>query len=265
MTEGLGRWIDPAKRICSAQVERGEKCTKRVIPARGLRIGAPMTARSGATPRCRWRSLDPARRVASNRRGSVRSAPVTFSLNAVGMSAQEARTTFYAACDYLRQSDMAASVLDELGRLPERIVIFVGNDLEPKYRHPTVDDGQDGGIVEWNPTLALGVFDSARMRPKAPWVRNRVRRSGPFGLGRTPVNEEGVMSPAVGLIHELGHAYQFFGDRAAYRASLNPAYAIEDNVVGAIENVVVMELREKGHNEGLRWHYGHTRRLDADP
>ena len=71
-----------------------------------------------------------------------------FALSGQGMSAGEARTHFRDAVAYLRGSDMARSILEELSDLPERIMIKIGSDIEPKYRHPKADDGIDGGIVE---------------------------------------------------------------------------------------------------------------------
>ena len=65
----------------------------------------------------------------------------------------------------------------------------------------------------------------------------------------------------VALLHEMGHAYQYHSDKSLYRAALKSkesAEPIEDNVV-AIENVVILELRERGCSEGIRWDYFHAR------
>ncbi|MCK0148533.1 type III secretion system effector protein [Marivita sp. S6314] len=171
----------------------------------------------------------------------------------------DARSKYDAAIAYLRRSDMARSILDELQTVPEQIVIKIGPDIEPKYRHPKVDDGADGGIVEWNPDMSLDVFDSPRERPSASWVRNKRERYGLFWRKSRQIREYGTLSPAIALIHELGHAYQFFGDRAGYRSAMTKAGSPqEDNVVGGIETVVITELRQLGHDEGIRWYYGHT-------
>ncbi|PRY75101.1 type III secretion system effector protein [Marivita geojedonensis] len=184
---------------------------------------------------------------------------MAFAVSGQGMSAGEARTHFRDAVAYLRGSDMARSILEELSDLPERVMIKIGSDIEPKYRHPKADDGIDGGIVEWNPDMSLDVFDSPRERPNAAWVRNKKERYGLFWRKSRQIREYGTLSPAIALIHELGHAYQFFGDRDGYRQAMKTVGSPqEDNVVGGIETVVITELRQLGHNEGIRWYYGHT-------
>lgn len=184
---------------------------------------------------------------------------MAFAVLGQDMESSSARAKFAEARLYLRQSDMARSILEELAAIPEIIMIKIGSDIEPKYRHPKVDDGADGGIVEWNPDMSLDVFDSPRERPSASWVRNKTERYGLLWRISRQIREYGTLSPAIALIHELGHAYQFFGDRDGYRQAMKKAGSPqEDNVVGGIETVVIIELRQLGHKEGIRWYYGHT-------
>jgi len=171
-------------------------------------------------------------------------------------------TVVNAAFDYLRRSAMARMIIDGLGAQDKVITIQVGNNVEPKYRHPKIGETH-GGIVEWNPGMALAVVDKAtsksglqKTRPNVPWVDQNEERYGFLYLFKRRLDRVGQLSPAVALLHELGHAHQFFEDPTAYRAARNET--LEDTNVAAIENTVCLELNEAGGTEGLRWDYNAT-------
>jgi hypothetical protein len=171
-------------------------------------------------------------------------------------SLEEAQRYYNEAITYLRQSDMASSIIDELTALPQHITVKVGVGYSDKYIHPKPDDNITGGIIEWDPTCPLNVKDKARYRPQVSWVQDTTERHGFLWLQQRRLDVVGTISPMVALLHEMGHAYQFFGDKDGYRqATRSMAKPHEDNVVAAIENTVVLELRARGETEGIRWGY----------
>jgi hypothetical protein len=169
------------------------------------------------------------------------------------------------AFNYLGRSALANDIIGDLSGMTAVITIQVGVGVEPKYRHPKVGETH-GGIVEWDPEMSLGVIDKASthrgvqtVRPKVSWVEQHEERYGLFNLKKRRTDKPGTLSPAVALMHELGHAYQFQQDPTAYRAEMKKfVNCLEDTNVAAIENTVCLELNEAGASEGLRWDYNHT-------
>lgn len=183
---------------------------------------------------------------------------MSFVILPMGLTQKTANKFFDDAVAYLRDSAMARSIIDELEDLPKVITVKVGPDMVDKYRHPKPDDAVTGGIIEWDPNCSLSVVDRHTSRPKVPWVAD-AKGGGFCGMFQSSVNANGIISPAVCLVHEMGHAYQFFGDPEGYRAAVRSvAKTHEDNVVSGIENTVVLELRAAGKVEGIRWDYFHT-------
>ena len=182
---------------------------------------------------------------------------MSFAVLPYQISRTEAQAAFDDALNYLGDSPMADSIIGELRNLRAIISIYVGPGLEDKYIHPKDDsDAANGGTVEWDPDFSLSVVDKAKYRPQVRWVKNKTVRHGFLGHKETAVNASGTISAAVCLMHELGHAHQFFSDRTGYRQTVKDiAKPQEDHVVAGIENTVVLELRKRGHKEGVRWGY----------
>ena len=168
------------------------------------------------------------------------------------------RAVVAKAFRYLRQSDLAGGIIDGLQAQAEDITIRVGTGLQNKYLHPKEGEA-GGGTVEWDPEYALGVIDKAKARPQVPWVTNHTERHGFLWLQTRGVDKVGQVSPAIALIHELGHAHQFFSNRDEYRAEMKKGIlkCLEDTNCAAIENTVCLELNARGAKEGIRWDYYH--------
>src|SRR5687767_5563703 len=86
------------------------------------------------------------------------------------MPNSKAMAAYAAATDYLKNSDLAKTIIGDLEGATENITIKIGTELENKYIHSK--DNVSGGIVEWNPSATLDVIDKARYRPCCPWVPN---------------------------------------------------------------------------------------------
>ncbi len=210
----------------------------------------------------------------------------------IDVSDVEARRLFDGAETYLRQSDMAGFVLDNLAGLRERIQICVGKrgsytNLR-KFKLPAISPGyinscgmsgwaimnvylfpkegdpaRHGGTIMWHPEMSLPVIDKAEHRPELPWVDQNLGPRRFFKLFKGKRRDKlAAISPGVALIHEMGHAMQYFtckqqlvrGQDASTYRSLASSEKESDNVA-AIENTVVMELNAAGHDEGIRWEY----------
>ncbi len=167
---------------------------------------------------------------------------------------------------YLGKSAFANEIITELTNITAVITIQVGLGVEPGYLHPSA--GEDhGGIVRWDPGFVLNVTDKASsasgtqiVRPKVPWVEQHKERHGFLNLKSRRLDKPGTLSPAMGLMHELGHAHQFQQNPEGFREVKRNArsFLLEDNNVAGIENTVCLELNKAGASEGLRWDYYHS-------
>ncbi len=178
---------------------------------------------------------------------------------------QEARWCVSVAENYLRQSDLASFLWNELQRVPETLTIHVhhagskviGNTWAP----PAVGAVNSAGNITWNVNRTLTATEVVGDEPGlTTWQK--------FLAAFTP-DKQALMSPAILLMHEMGHAYQFLSDQVvqeqgnSFQNRLNQALAgnktvlldLENINVNAIENTVANELSAKGSPEGIRWDY----------
>lgn len=107
---------------------------------------------------------------------------------------QEAVAAFKGAKDYLVQnSTFAADLIGDLESSDKAIEVLVNfNESTARqnaWEGPLFDSGGKGGTVHWNASRA---------------------------------KEAGKASAALGLMHELGHAYQFLSEKAGAKAVLKP-------------------------------------------
>ena len=74
-------------------------------------------------------------------------------------------------------------------------------------------------------------------------------------------------SAAVALMHEMGHALQYLSNPTEFRALFRKPdgspntlgkMQVEDINTAAVEQTVILELRQAGCDEGIRWDYFHT-------
>ncbi len=177
-----------------------------------------------------------------------------------------ARKHLSEAITYLKKSKLAKEILDDIESHKQIVTVKIGPGIEDHYEHPPQTHPVWAGTVFWDPEFSLGVVDRVvhphgTARPNVPWVPNRgVWKCCGKKMG-TPVNEDGVMSPKVCLMHELGHAYQYLSNPDEYREFFSEGKTLdmEDINTAAIENTVVLELRQAGCNEGIRWDYYATK------
>lgn len=145
-----------------------------------------------------------------------------------------------------------------------------------------------GGCVVWQPRKYMKVVDLAtspvssvpsfrageretfsenaayRVRPdaaRAPWAQPR----GFFARGARENREArgGSLPPPVLLIHELGHALQYQTDKAHFLSQMRTEDGVEQLEqanVAAVEQTVVIELRDAGVDVGIRWDYLHDKK-----
>lgn len=179
------------------------------------------------------------------------------------------------ACTRLRQSKIAAQILDHLeSQTNFDIVVLVSTTegAEPNFypaeemaRHQVGHLG-DRSVVVWNPTLSLKVFDRkssheslVRIAPKRYNSNQQEWQSSAPKRTATGFNNTGQQGPAMGLIHELGHARQYclknqwfmskflsFRDQHQQSAKLD----IENDNVLHVEIPVAQQL-----GEPTRWTY----------
>ncbi len=131
---------------------------------------------------------------------------------------RDGRVIFDAAVSYLSQSAKAAKIIDDFTKLKPVVKIHIATGSgDNKLWH---EENQDEGTypfehICWNPLRQVQC------------------------AGRQ------MQSPAIGLIHEMGHAIQAVKDREFYEArAVNPAQAGAVNYVG--------KAKQAGHNAG-KW------------
>lgn len=179
---------------------------------------------------------------------------------------------FKSAIAYLKQSDLAAFIIGEIEADPRTIKVEISEDPKWKnaFRHADA-------TVKWNPTYGLETTFTPRGRAQDLH-------------GRDTEDLSGILSASMLLLHEIGHAYQWMGDKAGYEGQIAAMQEqlrsgrnlpkkgfftskkthhkqklqamkdrgwmiLEETNVAALENTVAMELREKGCDEGIRWWY----------
>ena len=196
----------------------------------------------------------------------------------------EAIQAVHGALKYLRQSKLASEIIDDLESIDEILTIVVGPGQNDRYEHPPVADGSAMiGTVYWDPGLSIGVVDKVARpgdtglkprRPNVPWVKQQREKRTIWNCcgARAPVDHHGEINPKVALMHELGHVYQFLSNPAEFRAFFRNAdgskkgvgemaagkQVIEQINTAAIEQPVILELREAGYDLGIRWDYYDT-------
>ncbi len=167
---------------------------------------------------------------------------MAFNVVGIGMANVVARWRFDVACNYLRNSDLAASIIEDLENAPEVITVRIGTGLEDAWIPPGLAAVNSGGTIEWHPTSTLTTLDTPANRPVAPWL----------GRGGT---RHGLQSSALGLFHEMVHALQYLANAAQMVGPGVNVLNVENFVVQGVEATVARELTSAGHIEGVRWHY----------
>jgi len=143
------------------------------------------------------------------------------------VSHDDAKEYFRKAIEYVTQSEAAKNVYDKLQTLGTQIPVEVVHDDNDFYAHAYAG----GGFVHWDPLSAL------------------------------KITEGGWQSPAVGLIHEMFHAYQEFCLKDIYPnmpqrlVSLGPGagggkdpVSKEEIATVEFEGNVCKQLGKLGHN-----------------
>ena len=164
-----------------------------------------------------------------------------------GLSDEIAQSCFDLAETYLRQSDLAGFLIDELKRIDEVLTINVEAG-DPINNGNTWAPPQDGsaGVVNWNIKRTLLATEKVADQPDATAFQKF--------LAKFTSDKQETMSPALLLMHEMGHACQYMSGNEGdmFNATVNE---IENINVNAIENTVAKELQAAGNIEGIRWRY----------
>jgi hypothetical protein len=211
-----------------------------------------------------------------------------------GLSTAQAKEKLEASLTYLRRSDLARQIIDELEQHAD---VCVDVDLECEsmfYAHPesSYDTTTSGGTVLWNPRMNLQTMDSANQRPNQPWVPQKNERvkttvqkrglskfvSRKLNLSPTrtkrenrPVRRFGTLSTHMCLMHELGHALQYANYPAEFlqikadargmdacRGKMHEQSSLEETNLACVEIPIALELAALGYDETPRWIYEHT-------
>jgi len=192
-----------------------------------------------------------------------------------GYALMDATRDVRDALQYLRRSKLASEIIEDIESSNTLITIKVGPGLNDRFEHPPLDTGTSfGGVVYWDPGFTLGVTDKANKRPNVPWVKQIKEKRTIWNCcgQRAPTNQDGEINPKVCLMHELGHVLQYLSNPAEFRALFRNAdgskrrdgeimsakNTIEQVNTAAIEQPIIMELRDSGCNLGIRWDYYHT-------
>ena len=179
---------------------------------------------------------------------------MTITINPVNMDQETAQWCFNAAENYLKQSDLAAFLIEELKSVPEVLTINITADDPEQVGNTWAPPSDDSaGTVTWNVKRTLIATEKESKKPDAT--------SFETFLALFKIDKQQSMSPALLLMHELGHACQYMSgvknemferrDKSDKEWKLD----IENINVNAIENTVANELKEKGSLEGIRWNY----------
>lgn len=172
---------------------------------------------------------------------------------------------------YLCNSPFAAEVISSLDESPLHLGILIteqgGCEYVPPYdrRCPRY---LDGGIIFWNINKTVETMDFAYNDPRlglnearrenVPWNREISFPGRVMEVFFGPRTRLGLLTPSMCLMHEMGHALQYFSDSNAFLQLHNNNYMELENInVRAIEATVVQELRNLGYGETARWDYAH--------
>jgi hypothetical protein len=170
---------------------------------------------------------------------------MAFTVYGDNMSNLVAKWRFNIAVEYLRHSDLASSIIEDLENATQLITVKVGTGFEDAWIPPGNVSVNSGGTIEWHPTSTLNTIDRPANRPKAPWVAG----------GRA---HRGVQSAALGLFHEMVHALQYLANAEQMVGASVNVLEVENFVVQGVEATVARELTSSGHMESVRWHYHDT-------
>jgi hypothetical protein len=163
-------------------------------------------------------------------------------------------TLFEQTLGYLRQSNLAQFIIDQLEESPATINVVIGGHVQKNGYQP----GRDlGGTIRWNPYKRVQTESEESHRRSADSYQKKLA-AVPAHLADQG-SLAGALSPAMLLMHEMGHAYQRLSNEGEFRAMVQRGKKgvkqIEALNVNAIENTVVLELRAQGILEGVRWRY----------
>ena len=179
---------------------------------------------------------------------------MSIAIDPIDMDVDTAQWCFNVAESYLRQSDLAAFLIDELKSIPEVLTIRICAD-DPRNVGNTWTRPEDdsAGTVRWNVKRTLIATEKVSKQPDATHFEKFLALFEP--------DKQESMSPALLLMHEMGHACQYMSgekdemfDRRG-KSKTEWRLDIENINVSAIENTVANELKEKGNLEGIRWDY----------
>lgn len=189
-----------------------------------------------------------------------------------GFSYVEAGEAVDKALVYLKQSKLAREIIEDLESSKKIITIMVEPGLVDRYEHPAVaSDSPEAGTVFWDPGFSLTVIDKAKRRPDVSWVPQTKQKRTIWNCcgRRAPVDVNGELNPMVCLMHEFGHVLQYLSNPSEFRAWYRNADGskkldseivqgkdvLEQTNTAAIEQPVVLELRDAGCDLGVRWSY----------
>jgi RHS repeat-associated protein len=144
------------------------------------------------------------------------------------------RREFRQAIRYLKQSDMGREIIRFLRN--HRDNIYVGT--------PHVSDPER---IRWSSGGGLEQTENRRVT----WNAYRGRKN----------TNNSLSSPALALIHELGHMYlELNGDESHTNNQADDQYddTAEKSTITKIENIVAQELNALGNSEGQRTDHGGT-------
>jgi hypothetical protein len=158
------------------------------------------------------------------------------------------------ARSYLVQSSAAAALIYFLEKDPKTIWVTccrsgLANNFMPEEKVTQFFGDLGGSVVLWNPGAFMTATDKLSSKPVGRLVRNVAEEEA-----------EGEQSPAMGLIHEFGHARQYLLKNVWFMAKFNEAMSdtesdtarnqLEDDNIRTVESVVARQL-----GEPVRWKY----------
>lgn len=168
-------------------------------------------------------------------------------------SSARSAVLYNQATKYLRQSSAAEALLNYLHGVSDITILCTDDTDCTFYAAETVESKNwlpQGSLVTWNPFSTLRTADSKAHLPKG-----RRFRAKPGSI------VVGTQSPAMGLIHELGHARQYLLKNKWFMDNYNKAIDKKDNNARLLiehDNLLTVEsvvARQLGEN--VRWKYDH--------
>lgn len=185
---------------------------------------------------------------------------MTFQLSTNPSSAQYAGL-FSETLAYLKHSDFADFIISQLEATKTVITVEIGGHVQKNGYLP----GKDlGGTVRWNPFKQVRTKHEIGHRRSAGSYQKKLGAEPAHVAAQVDAKDQkldlgGALSPAMLLMHELGHAYQRLAEPDGFKEGVakgkKGVKEIENLNVNAIENTVALELRASGSLEGVRWRY----------